>query len=539
MKKHLLALAAALAITSPAGASQDWEPPGYLLPGTTEAFRILDQELFPVYQTQLGLAHQLARTVTELYHESPISPATINLATDRLMEEGVRVWKLIPAAQKKTPPALKLHTVMKAYAYARRALLESLEEPDDDDDADPPSLGFVPSTYPIAWTDQHGTTSTIAAAINSRQVHETEDALIVYCKQGRVDGFTIGDGGWTPTPQAKPWWDRDKTLVIVGHPDGTTLKGLPSKGWGSTVNLQEGGNWEGRVHVVDLVVEASGSNCFQIGDYGASEIRYMVDVALVNVDLVANPDPEVRCIRPISANQVDLTLDGVTCDIPNAWEHYGYTRNCRNVTIANAFVRATGGQVWQDVARPSEGPYLGRGSITFQGIAHNFHRDPSRAGSGLTFAGGNKDVVVRDSIVWDNPDEDPDRDFGYGLQTTWDGGFDNHYDLPSGRSNGHVLIEDSYFLSVAPNRSPMKFSDCESVTLNRCGFYWGGSKTIDIRDNALPWKASGCNSPEIFERARELLIEAGLDDKLWILDKDPQVRLIDRGELLGEIDSFN
>jgi len=518
--------------------STDWTPPDYLLPGTQEAFRIVDEELLPSYQQALGLFHERARTTTELYHDDPIEPATISLATDRLMAEGLRVWNLIPQAQKLTVNAVKLQTVVKAYGYARRALLESLDDDDDSDDVDPPSLGFTPSSYPVEWTDAHGTTTAIASAINAREVHETDELVVVYCAQGRVDGFTIGDGGWTPTPQAKPWWDPEKTLVIIGHPEGTTLRGLPSPGWGSTVTLQEGGKWEGRVHVVDLVVEASGSNCFQIGDYGSSEIRYMEDVSLVNCDLVANPLPEVRCVRPISANQVDLTVDGVTCNIPNAWEHYGYTRNCRKVVVANAYVYATGGQIWQDVGRPSEGPYLGRGLITFQGIAHNFHRDPSRAGSGLTFAGGNKDVVVRDSIIWDNPDEDPDRDFGYGLETTWDGGWDNHYDLPSGRANGNVLLEDSLFLSVAPNRSPVKFSDCESVTLNRCGFYWGGSKTIDIRDNALPWSATGCNTPEIWEWARDVLRAEGLDDKLWILDKDPRVRLLDQNLTLKEIDEY-
>lgn len=362
-----------------------------------------------------------------------------------------------------------------------------------------------------------------------------DGTLHIYCPGGEIQGATFGKGGWTPQPPIDMAWRGDKVTKVYLRDDTYAASHSQDKGWGSTFNVRYQEGWAGRIRLVGGTWESSGDNTLNAGSYGNPNRRLLEGLEVVGAEWVAHRNPSIRVTRPGSVNQADLTLVGVVCDIPNAWEHFGYTRNCRNVRVIACHNRACGGQGWQDVERPKEGygySLEGTWYLMIDGcVFHNFHRDPSRAGSCISPSGGGKEVVVRNTLIYDIL-EDGDRSFSYGACAVWNGGANNSY-LANGLANGKVEVIGTDVFMVNPNRSVVKFHSTPDVKVTDCGFFWDNGKHIDVHNNAVPASFDGCNSTAVKERALARAKHHGIPTHL--LDSDPTVRRIDTGEIVGAV----
>lgn len=376
---------------------------------------------------------------------------------------------------------------------------------------------------------------------------ELGNVVTVHLPPGRIPGasFKTHDGS-SPLAKVSIAWLGAATLEIKGHPDGTTIQPMHDQdGWGLSLEIRPHADWDGRIHFHDLTIEASGASAVDMGVFGSQEMRPLLDVRFYRCRFLDHPSDQVTTNRPISANQASIHFEECFWDLPNSEEHAVYSRNpVGPASMINCTVKACGGQVWQEVSRPDEGPNYPPEVTLFEGNRfEGYHRNPGRAGAALTNAGASRYWVVRDCVVMDlepSPLTGPP-DTTNGGFVTWDGG--RYYDLDGKPvhteqdkdlhrryANRKLLVEGCLFVQKNPNRSPFQITSLEEGIVRDTGIFATrpvdlipfttrgkrGGDPLDAGIGRLEWR--GNNRPHHRERALAL----GVPEALL---QEPGVRL--------------
>ncbi len=352
----------------------------------------------------------------------------------------------------------------------------------------------------------------------------------IYLPKGVISGACIGGRGWTPNERIDPWWG-DAVLMIVGHPDGTVIKPVNNEGWGATFEVypESQSPWGGYMHFCNLIFQASGSNVLQLGRYGTQEQVPLKGLVFKRCQFVDHPIESITTIRPISANQCSLNFINCTWDLKRSREHAVYSRNPYGLNrMKNCRVVSVGGQVWQEVNRPPEGPYYPNGlTVLDNNYFCCYHKDPGRAGSAITIAGSGRDIGIYNNVVIDLDESDD----VYGGMVVWDGNH-SYGDHP----NLTINITDNIFVQKNGNRDIFSINACKVATIRNNGFF--GNKPCGISDqdqqdigiDMLDWYDN--NLPEYFELARQL----GIPEEL--LEEHPPVKF--KRDIIGDVsETFN
>jgi hypothetical protein len=369
------------------------------------------------------------------------------------------------------------------------------------------------------------------------------DLIPIFLPEGEYKAVRIGGSGWTPLDEIDPWWG-EATVVYVGHPDGSRI--IPvhdNDGWGATLELRAtldgGGLWGGRVHFLDLDFEASGANLASIGQYGSDDILPMKDIRFKRCRFFDHPLASVTTTRPISANQVALSFEECLWDLPHSQEHAVYLRNpYKDSCMINCTVKACGGQVWQEVGRVTEGPFMGYPNGTTKLIGNyctGYHKDDSRASYAITIAGSTHDWEIVNNVFYDTDHSDD----VYGALVSWDGG--SYYSMTgepldgagpiaeAGKyANGNLVLTDNLFIQLDGNRPILKLDSILKAECRGNGVY--GSKPIDLLsswDDDLDKPKDAGVGEIIWEgnnttQVRNNALELGFDESLLV---EPDLRV--------------
>ena len=351
-----------------------------------------------------------------------------------------------------------------------------------------------------------GPPNPIALAIEAKRLEYEEQNLIpqpgelieVALPAGSSEGISIQDDswGWTPLTEVDPWWGP-ATLSLLGHPAGTIIEPIHDLPWGQSLAVFPGDGWEGRVHFRDLTIQASGNNAVLVGHYGTQSLNPLFDVSFFDCSFVDHPNPDVRCLQPVSANQTQISFYRCTWNLPNSIEHAVYNRNPLGLCVMeDCVVLACGAQVWQEVSRPSEGPFYPGGVTTLRGNHfEGYHRDPSRSGSAITLAGTGRDFWMIENVVLDV--DRPQGEESHGGFVAWDGEeywsfegvavHEGETPPPGVHANGDVVLLRNLFVHKNPDRGVVKADSCRSFVMVSTGAFCdrGVEVVTNVDDGAV------------------------------------------------------
>lgn len=345
----------------------------------------------------------------------------------------------------------------------------------------------------------------------------------VFLPQGRIEGAKWGDDGWAYNSQIDMAAAGKRVVRVFGHPGGTTV--IPQEGDASMVLASKG--WEGRIRFFDLRIEGSPGSNVGGGTYGKSFKDPMEDVRFVRTSFVDGPKPTTR---PCSLNQMQVQFHECEWHMPLSLEHACYLRNGFGTSgMWNCIVSAVGGQVWQEVQRPHEGPQYDPGTTVIRdSLFFDYHQDFSRMGTALTFAGSGRHGHIEGVRMYDLA-ADPDRAYSAGALVVWNGGWDNYYPLPSGAACGRYFVRDFVAVQRNGNRAPISVQNCERFELVDSAAY--SPRSVDVLNKCLELVVSGCNQPH----HREAALAMGVEESDLV---EPDVRFPDQGKTLGKLAQF-
>jgi len=306
------------------------------------------------------------------------------------------------------------------------------------------------------------------------------DYFDVHLPAGRVKGCSIGALNWGDLDRTLPFWG-DQTIRIIGHPDGTTITEASQY----TIAAQNHPGWCGKVHYCNLDIETSPRNLFNGNVYGNMKFE-PIEVRFIDCNLI---EGERDCLRPISLNQASVALVRGTAKLPGADEHLIYSRGVhKHIIIHEHELDGVGAQWIQAVSRRSEGPQLDRGNIyLYDSQAHDYGRTPGRSGSAVTLAGSNCNLHM-DNVTMTDKDGS-----SHGAIVAYDGD-GKSYLLPSGKTNGHIKINDLTVDQSDMDRSVAKFEDQESLVVTDSG-WWAPNREIRIVGDNIHWSGNKGNIP--------------------------------------------
>ena len=472
-------------------------------------------------------------------------------AMDFVVNTVVAFYKAIgsprPRALKRIPAGRKLLTILRGtrglqlWINDLGWMIDELWGPDDEPngDGEPGDGGSSEFTEPgEPWHDENPTVSLVvpagsnplvfaldeAKAANTGKTFTADDVIHVYTQPYDGPGLAVGATGWTPGIGYEPWWG-EATLVLHGTgEDSSIIQPNGGGGWGTSWSVYPHSGWKGRMVVVGFKIICSGANAIGGGLYGSQTRNPLHFIRFVECAIV---DGIERCTRPISINQTSIKLIRCKWRCPDSKEHGCYSRNPFGPGgMEDCDMDGIGGQIWQEVARPSEGPtYEHDETVIEGGVFRNYHQDPGRAGSGVTQAGSGRTFRVRGALFLDIERDaaDPPRSGlqSFGAHTSWTGG--PFRPLPGGFANEACYYEDVDIVHKDGGRALLTFNATRTVRAKNCGF-WGRSLAIasNLDGDALigDLRVEGCNTDAI--RQRVLDREPAIDPALLV---DPKITL--------------
>jgi len=365
------------------------------------------------------------------------------------------------------------------------------------------------------------------------------DVIHVYTQPYTGLGLAVGVVGWTPGIKYVPWWGA-ATLVLHGTGlDTSIIQPNGNAGFGTSWQVGPTSAWEGRMVLVGFRIICSGANAIGGGAYGDQNKRPLQFIRFVGCDIVDGPNP---CTRPVSMNQASIVLVRCLWNCYASKEHAVYSRNPVGPGgMIDCVVDGVGGQIWQEVARPSEGPTYPSDMTLLDNLdARNYHQDPGRAGSGVTQAGSGRKFKVRGGVLRDidrSPSTPPSRGSGlqsFGAHVSWTGGVSNFRPLPGGFANDECVYEDVDIVHKDGSRALMTLGSVGNVQVTGCGIW--GEKGVSVIPNSGSDALLGdllisdCNTAAT--RKRILARLPGLDTSLLV---DGPIRFGTKKSVLGVV----
>lgn len=346
---------------------------------------------------------------------------------------------------------------------------------------------------------------------------KTGDVIHVYTEPYDGVGLEFKSSGWTPLIQYEPWWG-DALLVLHGTGVGTSIiQPVGGDGWGASWAARYVDGWSGRMHVVGFMIICSGRNGIAGGSHGEQRRRPLLDMKFIDCWIVDGPEV---CTRPVTFYQWQLQMVRCRWDCVKSLEHSVYGHNAvGDCGMRECIVDGGGGQIWQEVARPHEGPTYDGETTLEDCFFENYHQFGGRAGSAITQAGSGRTFHVKRSTLLDVERTDAFPGSGprsFGAHVSWSGGVTDYRPLTGGFANEACFYEDVDIVHKDPGRATLAFGMIRNVSMLRCGVW--SPKGIHLIPNTGELIDSvsirECNTPEIRQRVLDRV--PGLDPALLI-----------------------
>lgn len=295
---------------------------------------------------------------------------------------------------------------------------------------------------------------------------EDENTITVYApKDEPMQGFALDpQGKWSGYDIISPDWQTGgKTLVI----EGATIVPSPEalKFGGTTVRLRPGVE---TVRFHHCIVYSGKGSAILAGNAGMQEkapaTLFFDRSKLMGAPLYEDEDISLMG-KPKSGMilfQTTLRATGSHFHVPQAREHAVYIHHAPDINkIKQCIFSGAGGQAWQQTNRPHSGPNFNTdgptGTVFDEVLVYNYGRHPSRAGSGLTFAGTGGSVWLERVVCLDLW-----KDKSRGALAVWRGGENPKTGEPnwflSEDPVEDVVVKNCHFVHHNPERTMLNLA---------------------------------------------------------------------------------